>query len=319
MKALVTGAAGFLGGHLLAALQASGIAARGFDLTDGDAVEWQVGSVLDPAALATAVQDVDLVIHAAAITDLWASGRFAYDRVNVLGTCHVLAAARRVGARTVLVSSYTTLIGRGTDDVLLNEQVEIVPNRLAGPYPRSKRQAELAALSAASAGQDVVIVLPGAPIGVGDHRPTPPGRLIRDLIAGRLPALLDCRLNLVDVVAVAQATVAAGLSGQRGQRYLLTGDDLPIGQFADLVASVSGTPAPKRRVPYAFARTVAGAGAVMSRMTGRAPTAPVTGVRLAGLPCRFDNSLAKASLGFSPRPVRDCIAEAVAWHSAQKL
>lgn len=319
MKAVVTGAAGFLGGHLMASLAARGIAARGFDLEERPGEDWIAGSVLDPDRVAAAVAGTDLVIHAAAISDLWAPGRFTYDRVNVLGTCLVLAAARRAGAAVVLVSSYTTLIAQDTPDIVLDETVEVVPNRLMGAYPRSKRQAELAALAAAAAGQRVVIVQPGAPVGTGDHRPTPPGRLIRDLIAGKLPALLECRLNMVDARAVADATVAAGFEGQSGKRYLLTGDDIAIGDFADLVAAASGTAAPRRRVPYTLARTASGVEAVIARLTGRPPSAPVTGVRLAGRPCRFDNALARAELGFAPRPIAACVEEALAWHKAQDV
>lgn len=317
MKALVTGAAGFLGRHLMHALSESGAEVRGLDLLPGRGEGWIQGSVVDPDAVARAVDGVDLVIHSAAVTDLWSREGFAFDRVNVIGTCRVLAAARRVGARVVLVSSYTTLVSVCTPrDALLNEEIEVPSNRLTGAYPRSKRQAELAALSAAAAGQFVTIVQPGAPVGTGDARPTPPGRLILDLINGRLPALLDCKLNLVDVQAVAKATVQAGTAGKSGRRYLLTGEDVAVGDLAQLVHHAGGAPAPMRRVPYALARTTAGFEAVLSRMTGRAPRAPVTGVRLAGLPCRFDNTRAKTELGFAPRPITDCVAEAITWFRA---
>ena len=317
MKALVTGAAGFLGGHLMQALSESGAAVRGLDLLPGQGGDWVQGSVIDPDAVAKAVEGVDLVIHAAAVTDLWSRESFVYDRVNVIGTCRVLAAARRVGARVVLVSSYTTLVSvRTPKDALLTEDIEVPSNRLTGAYPRSKRQAELAALSAAAAGQFVTIVQPGAPIGIGDGRPTPPGRLILDLMNGRLPALLECKLNLVDVGDVAKATVQAGTAGQSGRRYLLTGEDLAIGELAQMVHEAGGAPAPLRRVPYALARTAAGFEAVLGRMSGRTPRAPVTGVRLAGLPYRFDNTRAKTELGFTPRPIADCVGEAVTWFRA---
>ena len=313
MTVLVTGAAGFLGRQVCASLIRQGHRVRGLDLVAGEADDWIVGSVLDPDVVARAVVDAELVLHAAAITDLWTRERFAYDRVNVVGTCRVLAAARRIGARTVLVSSYTSLIGSRTErNAMLDESVEIAPNRLLGPYPKSKRQAELAAQSAAGAGQDVVIVLPGAPVGRGDDRPTPPGQMILDLMHGRLPALLDCSLNVVDAAAVAETIVTAGQKGTSGARYLLTGEDLPIGEFAGMVEAATGTPAPRRRVPYWLARSAATVEGTWARLTGRTPKAPVTGVRLAGRPCRFDNTRARQELGFAPRPVAECVAEAVA-------
>lgn len=314
MKVLVTGAAGFLGRHLMVQLAERGDTVRGMDLADG-AGDWVTGSVLDGDCVNRAVDGVDLILHGAAVTDLWSPQRLAYDRVNVVGTCRVLAAARRVGARTVVISSYTTLIAAETPDgSVLDENVAVPPNRLLGAYPASKRQADLAALSAAGAGQEVVIVMPGAPVGEGDDRPTPPGRMIRDLTGGRLPALLDCTLNLVDVRAVAAATIEAGERGKSGARYLLTGEDIPVADVARMVAEASGTPAPSRRVPYGVARAAAAIEAGLARLTGRPPRAPVTGVRLAGRHCRFDNTRARESLGFAPRPVADCIAEAVRWY-----
>lgn len=312
MKVLVTGAGGFLGGHIVARLDD----VRGLDLRWPDGPETCdriTGSVLDPDTVAKAVHGVDVVIHAAAISDLWSSGRFDYDRVNVLGTCRVLAAARRAGARTVLVSSYTTLVDRRTaPGSVLDESVELWPTRLTGPYPRSKRQAELAALSAVAAGQEVVIVLPTAPVGAGDYRPTPPGRLIRDLATGRLPALLDARLNLVDARSVAEAIVTAAKTGRSGRRYLLAGEDISTGELARRVAALSGVPAPTRRVPLSLARAFARAEEAVARVTGRMPRAPLTGIRLAALDCRFDAARASDELGFVPRPVDEALALAVA-------
>src|SRR5699024_7088016 len=114
------------------------------------------------------------------------------------------------GARTVLISSYVTLVSRqARGGAMLDETVEAPPSHLLGPYPRTKRQAELFALSAAATGQPVTIVMPSAPVGAGDANLTPPTRLLCDLATGRTPALLDCLLNLVDVGAVADAAIAA--------------------------------------------------------------------------------------------------------------
>ena len=119
MTTLVTGAGGFLGGHICRRLRVSGQAVRGFDLAypgrrhDDDVV----GSILEPETLRPAFEGVTGVIHAAALAQLWVPGRFDYDRVNGVGTCRVLAEARRVGAKLVYVSSYTTLIGRDMIDV----------------------------------------------------------------------------------------------------------------------------------------------------------------------------------------------------------
>ena len=245
---LVTGAGGFVGGHVVATLAARGEAVRGLDIAFPtalpDGVERVEGSILDQAALAGAMAGAGAVIHCAAIADLWSPNRWTYDRVNMRGTCEVLIAARKAGARVVHVSSYVTLIG-GPDrrviggEATLDETVELSPSDMLGPYQRSKREAELAALSAARMGQEVVIVQPSAPVGPGDNRLTPPSRMIRDLAAGKTPAVLDCLLNLVDVRALATGVIAARDKGRSGERYLLTGEDLTMAELATKVAALA--------------------------------------------------------------------------------
>ncbi|MEL7470929.1 MAG: NAD-dependent epimerase/dehydratase family protein [Pseudomonadota bacterium] len=321
MTVLVTGAAGFLGGHIVRALKQSGRSVRGLDLAFPFSAEFEtfIGSVLDPDLIRTAMQGVSGVVHAAAIAQLWTPGRFDYDRVNVVGTCRVLAAARRAGVPTVLVSSYTTMIGRDTSPGdIVDETSEITPNRLLGRYPRSKRQAELVAMSAAETGQSVSIVCPTAPLGRGDHNFTPPTALIRDLVFGRLPALLDCTLNLLDAEAIAAATVAALDHGRSGQRYMLAGEDIRLSDLATEIAALSGRPAPRHRVPLIVALAAARVEAAVARVTKRPPEAPLTGVRLAARPVGFDTKVARAELGFAPRPVRELLPEVVDWISAKE-
>jgi dihydroflavonol-4-reductase len=315
---LITGAGGFLGGHVAAALAARGEAVRALDIAFPAALpegaERIEGSILNPDLLSRAAAGAGAVIHCAAVADLWAPRNLVYHRVNMRGTCEVLIAARKAGARVVHVSSYVTLIG-GPDrgEVTLDETVELPPSAMLGPYPRSKREAELAALSAARMGQEVVIVQPSAPVGPGDHRLTPPSRMIRDLAAGKVPAVLDCLLNLVDVRALAGGVIAARDKGRSGERYLLTGEDMTMAEVAAKVAALAGVAAPRIQVPYWLALAAARVEAGVSALTKRPPAAPLTGVRLAGRRVRFDNAKAREELGFAPPPVDQALADAVAW------
>ena len=319
---LVTGAGGFVGGHVVAALVARSEAVRALDVAFPVAlpptVERIDGSILDADVLSSATAGARAVIHCAAVTDLWAPQNLAYHRVNMRGTCEVLIAARRADARVVHVSSYVTLIGGpdlgpDTGEALLDETVELSPSDMLGSYPRSKREAELAALSAARMGQEVVIVQPSAPVGPGDSRLTPPSRMIRDLAAGKTPAVLNCLLNLVDVRALAEAVIAARDKGRSGERYLLTGEDLPMMEVAAKVAALAGVAAPRFRAPHWLALTAARVEVGVSALTKRPPTAPLTGVRLAGRRVRFDNTKAREELGFAPPPIDAALADAVAW------
>lgn len=301
MRVLVTGGAGFVGSHVAAALAARGDAATILDPAAG------TGSVLDPAALAAALRGADAVIHCAACAQLWQPDPGLYTRLNVGGTAAVLAAARARGLPAVHVSSYTTLLaGPRRPERTLDETLELPPEAMLGPYPRSKREAEIIA-----AAEGAVIVLPTAPVGPGDRAVTPPTRLLRDLAARRLPALLDCTLNLIDVRALAAGILAALDRGAPGRRYLLAGEDLAMDAFAHLFTRVSGIPAPRARVPYAVALAAAHAEALLARLTGRPPQAPLTGVRLAGLARRLDASRARTELGFTAPPVEDALRAAL--------
>src|SRR5690625_2604357 len=221
MTTLITGAGGFIGAEVARRLVASGERVRGLDISWASdlppAVERITGPILDPSTLEGAMCGASFVIHAAAIAHLWTPNPRDYDRVNALGTCRVLAAARRAGARTVLVSSYVTLISADSGPAILDESISIPPAQLLGAYPRTKRQAELFALSAAALGQEVTIVMPSAPIGAGDANLTPPTRMLRDLANGSVPALLETSLNLVDLQAVADAIITARTEGRAGE------------------------------------------------------------------------------------------------------
>ena len=313
---LVTGAGGFIGGHVCRIAHQHGWRVRGLDLFFPQAIpgERVTGSILDPATLEAAMQGADAVVHGAAITSLWARRAADFHKVNAEGTLAVARAARRVGARLAHISSYTVLVSgpRGGPTHLVDETVELAPEALLGPYPAAKRAAELHVQEEVRRGLWATILLPSAPVGPGDWAGTPPTRLIRDLVHGRLPALLDAPMNLVDVEAVAGAILASLELGQPGRRYLLSGEDASLAEIARLVASLAGTRPPAFRVPYALALAAAGAEALMAGVSGRPPRAPLTGVRLAGRNVGFVNARARAELGFAPPPLAETLARAVA-------
>ncbi len=317
MRVLLTGAGGFLGRHLAAGLLRRGHAVVAVDLAfpvslpqGSEVVE---ASVTDAPAMSVAAAGCDAVIHAAAITGLWARDVDEFDRVNAGGAAIVLGAAADAGAsRGVLVSSYTTLVSgrRGAPHRVLDETEELAPEALLGAYPRSKRRAELIA---AKAGVPTAIVLPSAPIGPGDARPTPPGALLRDLVNGDIPAMIDCVFNLVDVRAVADGVIAALEKGEGGRRYLLSGMDVDTDALLALVERVTEVPMPKARVPYGVALAAARVEAGLARLTGRPPKAPLTGVRLAGPNLSFAPERARQELGFAPQPVARAVRDALRW------
>jgi dihydroflavonol-4-reductase len=314
-RLLVTGAGGFIGGHVARLAQAAGWQVTALDLAfphPPAGARLVTGSILAPEVLAEALLGASAVVHGAALTDLWRRDPADYARVNREGSRRVAEAAKAAGVRLVHISSYTVLVSRGPHARPLDETVERDPAELLGPYPAAKRAAELDLLDLVARGLDARIVLPSAPIGAGDHHRTPPTRLIADLAAGRLPALLDAPMNLVDVEAVAAATLAALERGPAGRRYLLSGDDAPLSRIARLVATQAGVRPPRGRVPVALALGVAHVEAFLGAWFGRVPAAPLTGVRLAAAAPAFSNARARNELGFAPPPLEAALARAVA-------
>src|SRR5262249_12563241 len=171
-------------------------------------------------------------------------------------------------------------------------------HEMIGHYKKSKFLAEQEVLHAAAAGFPAVIVNPTTPIGPGDWKPTPTGRIIVDFLNGRMPAYIDTGLNFVAVEDVAEGHLLAADRGQVGQRYLLGSRNMTLKAALDVLAAATGARAPRIRIPYALALTAGYADRVVSGILNREPHIPVEGVRMARHPMFVDCSRATRELGF---------------------
>ena len=320
--AVVTGGAGFIGSHLVERLVGRGRRVRVVERPGAGVghlppgVEVVRADIRDRAATRVAVAGGRWVYHLAANPNLWARDRGEFDAVNHRGTVHVLDASLEGGAeRVVHVSTESILTcapskGRGT----IAEDVEVTLDDAVGPYCRSKLRAENEAMARARAGAPVVVVNPTMPVGPGDRGLSPPTRLIRDFCAGKLPARMDCTLNLIDVRDVAEGIDRAMDRARAGRRYLLGGENLTLVGLLTILSDLSGVPVPRRSVPYPVGLAFAHLSEFWAdRVTGRPPKATVTGVRLTRRTMHFDASRSLAELGLTPRSVRESLADAVAW------
>ena len=324
---LVTGGSGFVGAHLVAALRRRGEQVRILDINEpaepDPAADFIAASVTDPIAVAEAMQGVDAVFHTAANAHLWAKDKSTFDRVNRIGTRTVMAAAREARVRRVVhTSSLTVLVGRGArrQRAVVTETTSPARSEMAGPYCRSKYDAEREVSAAAASGLDVVSVLPTLPVGPGDHGLTAPTRMILDFVRRRTPAYLECLLNLIDVRDVAEGHVLARDKGTAGERYILGHSNMHLSELLERLQKISGVAMPTARVPYGLALAAAMfSEAAANAITGKPPAAPLTGVRLAGQKVAFESSKAIGELGLPQSDIDTALRDEIAWFVAKGL
>jgi len=323
MKTLVTGATGFLGSHV-----ARQLAERGEDVRvlvrassdtralDGFQAERCVGDLRDSASLTRAMAGVGRVFHVAADYRLWARDpREIYDS-NVTGTRNLLDAARNAGVEKFIYTSTVATIAVERPGELPNESTQSSLSEMIGHYKRSKFEAEQCAMGAAETGLPVVIVNPTTPVGPGDWKPTPTGKIVVDFLNGRMPGYVDTGLNFVPVEDCATGHLLAAERGRVGERYILGGQNLTLKAMLDMLAAINGRPTPRWKVPHAVAYAAACADTVVSRLLGREPQIPLEGVRMARHKMFVDASKAGRELGFAPGPVEPALERAVRWYEA---
>jgi dihydroflavonol-4-reductase len=318
---LVTGGAGFIGSHLVAQLCHRGEAVRVLERPEAPVghlplhhLDLVRADIRDRAAVDQAVRGCREVYHLAANPQLWTQRRGAFRQVNYAGAVNVLDAALAAGARRVLHTSTESILTRARQTGPIAEDQEVSARDVIGPYCRSKFLAERHALRLGRAGAPVVVVNPTLPVGPGDWGRSPPTQMTLDFCRGRRREYLDAELNLIDVRDVADGMVRAMERGRPGRRYLLGHENLSIRDVFRLLAGLTGLPEPRWRVPYGVALAAAYASEWLADVvTHRPPAATVTGVKLTRRRMHFDARRSLDELGLVPRPVRQSLADAVAW------
>ena len=322
MTTLVTGASGFVGSHVARQLVATGTRVRVLvrpgsksPSLDGFQVERMEGDLRDSLSLDRAMNGVRHVYHVAADYRLWARDPEEIYKSNVDGTRRLFEIAGNAGVdRVVYTSTVATVAVPTHGSALPNEETRATLDEMIGHYKRSKYLAELEAMKAASAGLPVVIVNPTTPVGPGDWKPTPTGRIILDFLNGKMPAYVDTGLNLVAVEDVAAGHLLAAEKGCIGERYILGGRNMTLKEILDALSVITGRPAPRVRLPHSVALIAAYSDQILSRFTGRDPQIPVEGAKMARHRMFVESDKAERELGYRAGAVEPALARAVAWY-----
>lgn len=327
-KVFVTGAAGFIGSHVVKRLAEEGCEVVALVLPNDpgrsllgwpDELSRRVtrveGDLSDTARLAHLMQGASLVIHLAAIYAIWLPRPALMWEVNVEGTRHVMRAAKVAKVRRVVHTSSIAAIGSRPGMELADEEVGFNDWDIADDYVLSKYVSELEALAFDGQDLEVVSVNPAFPFGPNDTGPTPTGKMVADTLAGRMPFLVEGGFNAVDVRDVAEGHLLGAMFGQPRRRYILGGHNVEYREFSARVAAIAGKKAPRLVVPTSLIRTAGKAmGFIADHLTRKKPMMTDRSVAyLSGRWLWFSIERARDELGYSPRPLDEAIASSVAW------
>jgi len=324
MKIFLTGATGFVGSHVARHLADQGAELRvlvratsNLANLEGVAAGTVVGDLLEPEGLRDGIRGCDALMHVAADYRLWVRDPKTMYAANVEGTRALLRIAGEEGVPRCVYTSSVATMGFKSDGTIVDEDTPVSLEDMIGHYKRSKFLAEQAAIAAARAGQQVIILNPTTPIGAQDVKPTPTGRIVVDFLNKKFPAYVDTGLNLVDVTEVARAHCAALEAGRSGERYILGGENLTLKQILDKMSAITGLPSPTMKVPHAVAMTFAFFDeTITGRILGREPRATVEAVRMGKKKMFATSAKAQRELGFRVVPVYEALRSAIDWFRA---
>ncbi|HWE68193.1 MAG TPA: hopanoid-associated sugar epimerase [Acidimicrobiales bacterium] len=322
-RVVVTGAAGFIGSAVVRALLARQAHVVALVEPNGDErnlvgleVERIEVDVRDGDAVTKACDGARFIFHLAAMYRFWAPRPQDFYDVNVGGVLNIVEAARRGGCERVVYTSTVGVLGLdgAAKGQAADETCYADVAHLFGLYKRTKYVAEHEVLRAAAQGAPVSLVLPTFPIGPGDTRPTPTGKLVLDFLNGKIPAFVDTTLNVVHVDDLAAGHLLALERGAIGRSYIVGGENMGMGPFLAGLAAVTGLPAPKFKVPRGVALGVGALSQLVEgRLLKREPFAALEAARMSTTNMMFNDQRARTELGYAPRPATEAMTDAARW------
>ena len=321
MKSLVTGATGFLGSAVMRCLLAAGHEVRVLARPDSDrrnlknfAVEIAEGDLRDHESLKRAVRGCDNLFHVAADYRLWVPDPATMHEINVTGTRALILAAHEGGIQRIVYTSSVATLGLNADGSPATEETPANFAGIKGHYKRSKYQAEkLVQQLVDEYHLPLIIVNPSTPIGPGDVRPTPTGRIVLDTLMGRMPAYVNTGLNIAHVDDIAQGHLLAFQRGKAGERYILGGDNMLLLQILQLIDEINETRRKRVNIPINVMLPMAWCMEKVALFTRTEPRATLDSIHMAKKLMFFSSAKANRELGYQHRPAVEALRDAVKW------
>jgi len=316
---LVTGGTGFLGAHLVRQLVESG--AKDIRVMATSIPEWLTalgvdtieGSVTNADDVARAAEDIQQIYHLAGRVSRDRDDAREMYRLHVEGTRLLCDAAKKAGAKTIVLSSSSGTIavtekGDITPDETYPPPLDIIAR---WPYYASKAYQEMAALERFHGqGLRLVILNPSLLLGPGDERLSS-AKVVLDFMARKIAAVPNGGLSFVDVRDTAQAFIAAMKKGRHGQRYLLGAVNWTFVKFFDRLERLTKVSSPRLALPTKF--TATGAQVIDSLFRQWNLTSPLQAeeIEMAEYFWYLNHAKARRELGFTPRDPGDTLNDTV--------
>lgn len=320
MKALVTGATGFIGSSLVRELLKDGVDVKVLVRKNSDTrnidgldVERFYGDIRDGDSVKAALKGCDTFYQTAALYASWGPSKKEFYDINVEGTKIALNAALEQGVGKVVYTSSIAAIGAHGAERPANEEAQFNMGKAGDHYTISKYLGEVEAQKICKKGLPLVVVNPAYVIGIRDTKPTPTGQMIVNVLNGRMMGYLDSGLNLVDVEDVARGHILAAQKGRIGERYILGNENMSQGKYFKLVAEIGGVKPPTRKFPRAFALATSYPLQLAASISKKPPIITPAGVRSNSQSWYFDCSKAVTQLGLPQTLIRTTIEKAVNW------
>ena len=325
MAVFVTGGTGLLGVNLIRVLVARGRRVRALVRSgsprvglEGLKIEFFEGDVTDLNSVLRGVRGCDRVYHAAGRVQVGPWNDDAARAVNVGGTENVCRAAIESGVARLVHTSSVAAIGAGPIDDPVTEDTEWNLTYLRSPYYDTKREAEGVVQRYVRRGLNAVIVNPSYMIGPWDVKPSS-GRLLLLVAARRLWGFPDRGgIGFVDVREVVEGMCAAMERGRPGERYILTNENMPYGEFGRRVAKLAGVKPPPLSLPHWLLYCPACAGSILGRFAPRRfADYNLTMLRIAFCDHYVSGERARRELGVTSWSIDRAITDALDWFEQQ--
>jgi dihydroflavonol-4-reductase len=321
VKVAVTGGSGVVGSAVVRHAVAAGHEVRALARTAESAQKMEAvgafpirGDVLDPSSLTPLTSGADLVFHVAGVNEMCPRHPETMYQVNYLGAWNVMEACRDAGVSRLVHTSSAVAIGEQHGTVGSEES----PHRgwYLSAYERSKHLSEKLVLEARP-GLEVVVVNPSSVQGPG--RATGTGKLVLDVVRGKVPFMVDTIVSIVDIDDCARGHLLAAERGEPGRRYVLNGASLGMGAAIELIRKVTGRQVGERYLPGPIATVAASIAELGSRMIGRRPPLCREMARVLRHGHRYDGSRASRELGLEYRPIEETLRRTIDWFQSEGL